>query len=116
LFETAVKEYGPLFTLEQIKPLANTQKLSTSQLHYFMSTLADAGWIEILKRGTYLVKSPLYSEEVPIYDCCSINSAYGDQPLVSLLASWFYDTESGHGSSNNPNEGDYTRNATWKGA
>jgi len=24
LLEAAVKEYGPLFTLEQIKPLANT--------------------------------------------------------------------------------------------
>lgn len=67
LLEAAVKEYGPLFTLEQIKPLANTQKLSTSHLRYLLSMLADAGWIEILKRGTYLVKSPLYSEEVPIY-------------------------------------------------
>ena len=67
LLETAVKEFGPLFTLDQIKPLANTQKLSTSHLRYLLSTLADAGWIEILKRGTYLVKSPLYSEEVPVY-------------------------------------------------
>jgi len=24
LLEAAIKEYGPLFTLEQIKPLANT--------------------------------------------------------------------------------------------
>ena len=67
LLEAAVKEYGPLFTLEQIKPLANMQKLSTSHLRYLLSMLANAGWIEILKRGTYLVKSPLYSEEVPIY-------------------------------------------------
>ena len=67
LLEAAVKEFGPLFTLDQIKPLANTQKLSTSHLRYLLSTLADAGWIEILKRGTYLVKSPLYSEEVPVY-------------------------------------------------
>ena len=67
LLEAAVKEYGPLFTLEQIKPLADMQKLSTSHLRYLLSTLSDAGWIEILKRGTYLVKSPLYSEEVPVY-------------------------------------------------
>lgn len=67
LLEAAVKEFGPLFTLDQVKPLANTQKLSTSHLRYLLSTLADAGWIEILKRGTYLVKSPLYSEEVPVY-------------------------------------------------
>ena len=67
LLEAAVKEYGPLFTLEQIKPLANTQKLSVSHLRYLLSTLANAGWIEILKRSTYLVKSPLYSEDVPVY-------------------------------------------------
>lgn len=67
LLEAAVKEYGPLFTLEQIKPLANMQRLSTSHLRYLLSTLAEAGWIEILKRGTYLVTSPLYSEEVPVY-------------------------------------------------
>ena len=67
LLEAAVKEYGPLFTLEQIKPLANDQRLSTSHLRYLLSTLADSGWIKILKRGTYLVTSPLYSEEVPVY-------------------------------------------------
>lgn len=67
LLEAAVKEFGPLFTLEQIKPLAIAQKLSTTHLRYLLSTLANAGWIEILKRGAYLVKSPLYSEEVPVY-------------------------------------------------
>lgn len=67
LLEAAVKEFGPLFTLDQIKPLANAQNLSASHLRNLLSTLADAGWIEILKRGIYLVKSPLYSEEVPVY-------------------------------------------------
>jgi len=67
LLGAAVNEFGPLFTLEQIKPLANMQRLSTSHLRYLLSTLAEAGWIEILKRGTYLVTSPLYSEEVPVY-------------------------------------------------
>lgn len=67
LLESAVREFGPLFTLDQIKPLAGVQKLSATYLRYLLSTLADGGWIEILKRGTYLVKSPLYSEEVPVY-------------------------------------------------
>lgn len=67
LLEVAVREFGPLFTLDQIKPLANAQKLSAGNLRYLLSTLADAGWIEILKRGAYLVKSPLYSEEVSVY-------------------------------------------------
>jgi predicted transcriptional regulator of viral defense system len=30
-----------------------------------MSSLAAAGWIEILKRGTYAVMSPLYSGDIP---------------------------------------------------
>ncbi len=67
LLESAIKEFGPLFTLEQIKPLANRQELSATYLRYLLSTLANAGWIEILKRGTYLVKSLLYSEEVPVF-------------------------------------------------
>lgn len=71
LLELAVKEFGPLFTLDQIRPLAKAQNLSTANLRYLLSTLADAGWIEILKRGTYLVKSPLYSQEVPVYALAS---------------------------------------------
>jgi len=67
LLESAVKEFGPLFTLDQIKPLASEQKLSVAHLRYLLSTMADGGWLEILKRGTYLVKSPLYSEEVPVF-------------------------------------------------
>lgn len=71
LLEAAVKEFGPLFTLDQIKPLANAQKLSAANLRYLLSILASAGWIEILKRGVYLVKSPLYSEEVPAFAIAS---------------------------------------------
>jgi predicted transcriptional regulator of viral defense system len=67
LLDAAVTEFGPLFTLDQIRPLARALNLSDSNLHYLMSMLANGNWIVILKRGTYLVKSPLYAEEVPAY-------------------------------------------------
>ncbi len=65
LLESAVREFGPIFTLEQLRPIANSQKLSQTHLRFLISSLSSAGWIEIIKRGTYVVKSPLYSGEIP---------------------------------------------------
>jgi predicted transcriptional regulator of viral defense system len=64
LLELAVKEFGPIFTLDQLKPVARAQALSDTHLRFLISSLASANWIEILKRGTYVVKSPLYSGEI----------------------------------------------------
>jgi predicted transcriptional regulator of viral defense system len=65
LLELAVQEFGPIFTLDQLKPVAREQQLSDTHLRYLISSLASADWIEIVKRGTYVVKSPLYSGEIP---------------------------------------------------
>lgn len=65
LLEAAIQEHGPIFTLKQLKPIANAQRLSDAHLRVLVSSLASAGWVEILKRGTYAVKSPLYSGEIP---------------------------------------------------
>jgi predicted transcriptional regulator of viral defense system len=65
LLETALREFGPIFTLDQLKQAARAQQLSDSHLRFLISSLASAGWIEIIKRGTYVVKSPLYSGEIP---------------------------------------------------
>jgi predicted transcriptional regulator of viral defense system len=64
LLESAVEQYGPIFTLTQLKPLTARQGLSASHLRVLISSLARAGWIEILKRGVYVVKSPLYTGEI----------------------------------------------------
>jgi predicted transcriptional regulator of viral defense system len=55
---------GPIFTLDQLKPVARAQGLSDTHLRFLISSLASAEWIEIIKRGTYVVKSPLYSGEI----------------------------------------------------
>jgi predicted transcriptional regulator of viral defense system len=64
LLELAVQEFGPIFTLEQLKPVAGRLQLSDTHIRFLISALASAGWIEIIKRGTYAVKSPLYSGEI----------------------------------------------------
>jgi predicted transcriptional regulator of viral defense system len=66
-----VKEFGPIFTLDQLKPLARAQQLSDAHLRFLISSLASAGWIEIIKRGVYVVKSPLYSGEIPPFAIAS---------------------------------------------
>jgi predicted transcriptional regulator of viral defense system len=65
LLERAVNEFGPIFTLEQISSLPEHQRLTPQQIRKLVSKLAQSGWIEILKRGTYAVKSPLYSGDIP---------------------------------------------------
>jgi predicted transcriptional regulator of viral defense system len=71
LLESALLEYGPIFTLEQIKPFAVHQNISTAQLRLLVSSLSASGWIEIIKRGTYMIKSPIYSGEVPPFAIAS---------------------------------------------
>ncbi len=65
LLESAVNEFGPIFTLDQISSLPDNQRLAPQQIRKLISKLAQSGWIEILKRGTYAVKSPLYSGDIP---------------------------------------------------
>lgn len=65
LLETAAQTLGPLFRLEQLKPLANQQGLSQAHLRKLISDLAASGRINILKRGTYAVtNSPLFADEI----------------------------------------------------
>jgi predicted transcriptional regulator of viral defense system len=65
LLEKAVNEFGPIFTMEQISSLPEHQRLAPQQIRKLVSKLAQSGWIEILKCGTYAVKSPLYSGDIP---------------------------------------------------
>jgi predicted transcriptional regulator of viral defense system len=65
LLVSAVNAYGPIFTLDQISSLPDNQRLTAQQIRKLISKLAQSGWIEILKRGTYAIKSPLYSSDIP---------------------------------------------------
>jgi len=63
LLEQAEQQFGPIFTLEQLKPLVSGE-LSDSHLRFLISALASAGWIEIIKRGTYVVQSGLFAGDI----------------------------------------------------
>lgn len=65
LLEKVMQELGPVFTVDQIHPLAKELAISRSQLHWLLTVLAKSGWIESLKRGTYAVRKPLFAEDIP---------------------------------------------------
>lgn len=64
LLEKVVQAHGPIFTLEQVRPIALDQTIRPEPLRILISKLARAGWIEIIKRGVYVVKSPLFAGEI----------------------------------------------------
>ena len=65
LIEAAVQAFGPLFTLEQLCPLAEQQGLSATHTRKLLSMLRASGWIENLKRGVYAVRKPFYAADIP---------------------------------------------------
>lgn len=64
LLQAAVQEHGPLFTRRDLLPLAEQQGLSPGHLSKIISLLHSSGYLEILKRGLYLARSPLFAGEV----------------------------------------------------
>ena len=62
--EEVVQEVGPLFTREEIWPLAARRGWSRQHLSKVLSALKASGSLEVLKRGIYLVKSPLFAGEI----------------------------------------------------
>lgn len=64
LLEAAARECGPVFTLVQLKPIAGRLNLSEKHLRKIISVLASAERIEILKRGTYALKSGFFAGEI----------------------------------------------------
>ncbi len=71
LLKNALQSFGPIFTLDQVKPIAQAEHISNSHLHFIVSSLASAGWIEIIKRGTYVVKSPIFAGDISPYAVAS---------------------------------------------
>jgi predicted transcriptional regulator of viral defense system len=64
LLEAATKEFGPIFTIEQVEPLATGLQISRPQLRWLLSSLTRSGWLETLKRGTYVARSTLFANDV----------------------------------------------------
>jgi predicted transcriptional regulator of viral defense system len=63
LFEAALQQFGPIFTIDQVETLADGQ-ISRSQLRWYLSALIKSGRLETLKRGTYAARNMLASGEI----------------------------------------------------
>ncbi len=64
LLNHLVEESGPLFTMAEAQAVASTLGLSSQRLRNVLSQLAEAGWLERLKRGAYAVRAPLLGSEI----------------------------------------------------
>lgn len=64
LLEAALQSHGPIFSIDQVKPIAKAMQISDAYLYLLISSLNKSGWIEIIKRGTYVIKSPIYSGDI----------------------------------------------------
>lgn len=89
LLELAVEQFGPIFTMDQLAAMSDLHSRSPQQLRKLVSKLSQSGWIEIIKRGTYVVTSPLYSGDIPPY---AIANA-----LVQPMAIGFWTALAHHG-------------------
>jgi len=64
LLKQLVVEVGPIFSVDQARPLARNLNLSDSQLHWTLSRLARDDWTVRLKRGLYAVRPPLAGSDL----------------------------------------------------
>jgi len=57
LLETAIQQFGPIFTIDQLESLTD-KTTPRSRLRWTLSALIRSGRLEPLKRGTYALKNP----------------------------------------------------------
>jgi predicted transcriptional regulator of viral defense system len=67
LLSRVVEQTGPLFTVEEARATAAALKLAPERVPALLSQLAQAGWIERLKRGSYAVTTPLFNTTLHPY-------------------------------------------------
>ena len=61
LLNRVVEAFGPLFTVENARAVAAPLELTPQRVRALLSQLAQAGWIERLKRGSYAVTAPVFN-------------------------------------------------------
>ena len=67
LLNRVVEQVGPLFTTEEARATAAALELTPQRVRALLSQLAQAGWIERLKRGTYAVSTPIFQTTIHPY-------------------------------------------------
>jgi predicted transcriptional regulator of viral defense system len=64
LLERVVEEAGPLFTIEAAHAAAAELDLDRQRVRRLLSLLEQADWLERLKRGVYVVRTPVFDTTV----------------------------------------------------
>ncbi len=64
LLGSIIEEVGPIFNIDEVRPLADNQGLTSQGLLWTLYSLSRSGWITRIKRGTYAVQSQLFPEEL----------------------------------------------------
>jgi predicted transcriptional regulator of viral defense system len=67
LLNRVVEQVGPLFTVKEAQAEAAALELAPQRVRALLSQLAQAGWIERLKRGTYGVTTPILNATLHPY-------------------------------------------------
>jgi len=89
LLNRVVEEVGPLFTIEGAHAVAAALDLTPQRVRALLSQLAQAGWIERLKRGSYAVTTPVLNATLHPYAVA--------EALVSPLAISHWSALAHHG-------------------
>jgi len=64
LLGSIVEQVGPIFSIEEVLPIAHDQGLTPGDRRWLLSALARSGWVTRIKRGVYAIRSPLFTEEL----------------------------------------------------
>ena len=64
LLEVILADVGPIFKIDEIKSLAADQGMSSQGLLSTLHLLSRSGWISRIKRGVYVITSPLFQDEL----------------------------------------------------
>lgn len=64
LLEALIERNGPIFSIDDAKHLARDMNFSDQNLRLTLSRLAHAEWITRIKRGIYIVDSPVFKGNI----------------------------------------------------
>lgn len=64
LLESIVEKIGPIFSIDEARPLATAHGMSPQDLRWTLHSLSRSSWITRIKRGVYAIQSPLFPEEL----------------------------------------------------
>jgi len=64
LLQAVIEEFGPVFSLKQARLTAIKLNMKNDRVVQDLSSLASGKWISRIKRGLYIVQSPLFVGEI----------------------------------------------------